>query len=118
MKNLKIFAIVTLSVFVGFFSAISIAENSLLKTKSQPVSNKKYSADFLNEIVNKVKNEYVEEKTDSQLIEAAASGILSSLDPHSSFLNEEASVFTAGAAAGSPHPCRERSRDLRTMFLF
>ena len=104
MKNLKIFAIVTLSVFVVFFSAISIAENSLLKTKSQPVSNKKYSADFLNEIVNKVKNEYVEEKTDSQLIEAAASGILSSLDPHSSFLNEEdlkeINVHTKGEFGG------------------
>ena len=72
MKNLKIFVIVTLSVFIGFFSAISIAENSLLKTNSKRGVNKKYSSDFLNEIVNKVKAEYVEEKTDTQLIEAAA----------------------------------------------
>ena len=104
MKNLKIFAVVTLSVFVGFFSAISIAENSLLKTKSQEVTSKKYSADFLNEIVNKVKTEYVEEKTDNQLIEAAASGVLSSLDPHSSFLNEEdlkeMTVHTKGEFGG------------------
>ena len=60
MKNLKIFAIITLSVFVGFFSAISIAENSLLKTNPKKVVSKKYSTDFLNEVVNKVKTEYVE----------------------------------------------------------
>ena len=104
MKNLKIFAIVALSVFVGFFSAISIAENSLLKTDQKQVVNKKYSTDFLNEVVNKVKTEYVEEKTDTQLIEAAASGVLSSLDPHSSFLNQEdlkeMNVHTKGEFGG------------------
>jgi carboxyl-terminal processing protease len=46
--------------------------------------------DFLEEITSLVKKDYVDEKSDLQLSEAAASGILSSLDPHSSYLNEEA----------------------------
>lgn len=44
---------------------------------------------FLSEVMSRVKKDYVDEKTDRQLAEAAASGILSSLDPHSSYMNEE-----------------------------
>jgi carboxyl-terminal processing protease len=40
--------------------------------------------------VSRVKKDYVEEKTDRQLSEAAANGLLSSLDPHSSYLTEDA----------------------------
>jgi carboxyl-terminal processing protease len=38
-------------------------------------------------IFERVRADYVEEKTDQDLIEAAIQGMLSSLDPHSSFLN-------------------------------
>ncbi len=44
---------------------------------------------LFDEVMAKVKNEYVEETTEKQLIEAALDGMLSSLDPHSNFLNEK-----------------------------
>jgi carboxyl-terminal processing protease len=40
-------------------------------------------------IFERVRADYVEEKTDKELIESAIQGMLSSLDPHSSFLNEK-----------------------------
>lgn len=41
------------------------------------------------QIMEKVKQDYVEEVKDEQLIESALQGMLSSLDPHSAFLNEK-----------------------------
>ena len=41
------------------------------------------------EVMERTKASYVEEETDKKLIEAAINGMLTSLDPHSSYLNEE-----------------------------
>ncbi|MEZ5648817.1 MAG: peptidase S41, partial [Alphaproteobacteria bacterium] len=41
------------------------------------------------DVFERVRRNYVEEVTDKQLIEAAIQGMLSSLDPHSSYLNED-----------------------------
>ncbi len=41
------------------------------------------------DVFERVRRNYVEEVTDKQLIEAAIQGMLSSLDPHSSYLDEE-----------------------------
>ncbi|MHA1597605.1 MAG: S41 family peptidase, partial [Alphaproteobacteria bacterium] len=41
------------------------------------------------DVFERVRSDYVEEATDEALIEAAISGMLSSLDPHSSFLNAD-----------------------------
>jgi carboxyl-terminal processing protease len=46
--------------------------------------------DLFGDIFDKVKKEYVEETTDNDLIEAAVNGMLTSLDPHSGYLNEKA----------------------------
>ena len=101
MKNLMLAVIVFLSIFVGFFSAISSAQ--IQQVSSKPVKSK-YSEDLLNQVLERVKNDYVEEKTQDQLIEAAASGVLSSLDPHSSFLNledlKEMNIHTKGEFGG------------------
>lgn len=101
MKNLKLAIIVFVSVFAGFFSAISSAQ--LQQVSSKPVKSK-YSEDLLNQVLERVKNDYVDEKTQDQLIEAAASGVLSSLDPHSSFLNledlKEMNIHTKGEFGG------------------
>ena len=103
MKNLKLTAIVFISVFVGFFSAISFAQIQAVGSKPS-VDKIKYSDDFLSQVLERVKKDYVEEKSESQLVEAAASGILSSLDPHSSFLNaddlKEMSIHTKGEFGG------------------
>ena len=59
---------------------------------------------IFNEVYNRVKNQYVEELTDKELVEKALNGMLQALDPHSSFMNEEVykemQVDTAGAFGG------------------
>jgi len=56
------------------------------------------------EVFEKIKNDYVETRSDKELIEYAIAGMLSSLDPHSSYLNEEAfgelQVGTSGQFGG------------------
>ena len=89
MKNFKLFLIVSIGVFVGFVSAFSFSQINIKPIKVDEKITKK-NKDFIDQIIKKVKNDYVDEKTDDQLAEAAASGILSSLDPHSSYLNEDA----------------------------
>ena len=63
--------------------------------------------DLLNlfgEVFQRVRTDYVEPAKDSDLIEAAINGMLSSLDPHSSYLNEknfhEMQVQTKGEFGG------------------
>lgn len=92
MKNsLKLSLTIIVSIIVGFYSAFSLSQVIQIKSLKIPSSdNVSYEDDFLKDIVARVKKDYVEEKTDSQLYEAAADGLLSSLDPHSSFLNPEA----------------------------
>ncbi|NMM45735.1 S41 family peptidase [Rhodospirillaceae bacterium KN72] len=45
--------------------------------------------DLFGEVFNRVREEYVEEISDKQLIEAAIRGLVGSLDPHSTYLDEE-----------------------------
>jgi len=90
MKNLKTSAIVIVSTFIGFFSAVSLSQIEIKSIKLDKISSDEDQKEFLDEIIARVKKDYVDEKTDRQLAEAAASGILTSLDPHSSYLNEEA----------------------------
>ena len=41
------------------------------------------------DVFERIRAEYVEEVSDQELIEAAINGMLTSLDPHSSFLNDK-----------------------------
>jgi carboxyl-terminal processing protease len=43
--------------------------------------------DLFGEVFERVRSDYVEDVTDEQLIEAAINGMLSALDPHSSYMN-------------------------------
>ena len=43
--------------------------------------------DLFGEVFERVRADYVEEVTDEQLVEAAINGMLSALDPHSSYMN-------------------------------
>jgi carboxyl-terminal processing protease len=104
MPKTKLVIIIFLSTFIGFFSAISVAQINGNKFKGAQSSSNKYSDNFINEVLEKVKTDYVDEKSEDQLYESAVSGILSSLDPHSSFLNaedlKEMSVHTKGEFGG------------------
>jgi carboxyl-terminal processing protease len=59
---------------------------------------------LFNEVFQRVRTDYVEPVKDNDLIEAAINGMLSSLDPHSSYLNEksfkEMQVQTKGEFGG------------------
>jgi carboxyl-terminal processing protease len=103
-KNL--FLIIFISVLLGFFSAISFSQIEIkpIQINSSLVSSEREQKEFLLEVIDKVKKDYVEEKTDKELIESAANGLLSSLDPHSAYLNEddfkEINVQTKGEFGG------------------
>ena len=60
--------------------------------------------DLFGDIFERIRSNYVEEVDDAELIEAAINGMLSSLDPHSSYLSPEAAqrmrVSTSGEFGG------------------
>ena len=56
--------------------------------------------DLFGEVFERVRADYVEQVTDEQLIEAAINGMLSSLDPHSSYMNAEELRGHAGPDPG------------------
>ncbi len=90
MKNLRLCVIVALSTLVGFYSAMSISQIQIKPFNNSADNFSDKQKYFLQDIIARVKKDYVDEKTDQQLYEAAADGLLTSLDPHSSYLNEEA----------------------------
>lgn len=52
------------------------------------------------DVMEKTKNSYVEEVTDKKLIEAAINGMLSSLDPHSSYLDAKSFKYMSEQTKG------------------
>ncbi len=90
MKKLHLVLVIILSISVGFYSAFSISQIQIKPLKISSDADFSNQKSFLDDIVSRVKKDYVEEKTDRQLYESAAEGILTALDPHSSYLNEEA----------------------------
>jgi len=70
---------VALLIFLGSFSAHSASKNK---------ETYEY-LDLFGQIFDRVRSEYVEEVTDQELIEKAIDGMLTGLDPHSGYMNEE-----------------------------
>lgn len=68
-------------IFLGLFLLLGMSGSSDERYKK---------LELFGEALERVKAYYVEEKSDEELIEAALDGMLSNLDPHSGFLNEEA----------------------------
>ena len=105
MNNyVRIFFVVFFAVIVGFFSTFALSESQI---KIKPITlstSEENQEEFFADIISKIKKDYVSEKTDKELYEAAASGLVSSLDPHSSYLNkeefEEIKVQTKGEFGG------------------
>ena len=73
------------------------------EVKKDPAETYKY-LNLFGDIFERVRAEYVEERTDEEIIEAAITGMLTSLDPHSSYLNaksyKEMRVNTSGEFGG------------------
>jgi len=79
---------------------IGLAERSSAELAPLPLEDLR----VFTEVFEKIKNDYVETRTDKELIEFAIGGMLTGLDPHSAFLNEEAftelQVGTSGQFGG------------------
>ncbi len=71
-------------------SALGQAQAPATQSPSQNQNQKQEiyrELDLFGQVLERVRSDYVEEVNDQQLIEAAINGMLSSLDPHSSYLN-------------------------------
>ena len=80
-KSLIIYALVTC-----LFSGAALAKAD--KDKDDQISTYEL-LNIFGEVMERTKGSYVEDITDKKLIEAALNGMLTSLDPHSSYLNEQ-----------------------------
>ncbi len=69
----------------------AIAQSSAATTTTQsPQKQEIYrELDLFGQVLERVRSDYVEEVSDQQLIESAINGMLSALDPHSSYLNSK-----------------------------
>jgi carboxyl-terminal processing protease len=74
-----------------FLCLLPPESGALAQTAAAPQGQQKQEIyrelDLFGQVLERVRSDYVEEVSDQQLIEAAINGMLSSLDPHSSYLN-------------------------------
>lgn len=80
-KNLTLLVTVALT---AFYFSIAWAQDETSKRKNE---NTYQLLNLFGDVFERVRATYVEEITDEQLIESAITGMLTSLDPHSSYLN-------------------------------
>src|SRR5262245_9223870 len=60
-----------------------------VKAQAASSSNTYEQLNLFGEVFERIRDNYVEEADDEKLIEAAVNGMLTSLDPHSSYLNQK-----------------------------
>ena len=78
--------LVGLCLVITVFTAYSVSAKT---NQTKNTTNTYELLDLFGEVFERVRAEYVELPTDKKLIEAAITGILTSLDPHSSYMNAE-----------------------------
>ena len=81
--------------FLGAVSAIALAGTVALLAvpNSGPVAASSETYRQLNlfgDVFERIRNDYVEPVNDGEMVEAAINGMLTSLDPHSSYMNQKA----------------------------
>jgi carboxyl-terminal processing protease len=95
MKKMKCAAVAAL-VLMSVTAGVHAADTNTSETYRQ--------LNLFGDVFERVRSEYVEQVTDEQLIEAAINGMLTSLDPHSSYLNrksfQDMQVQTRGEFGG------------------
>ena len=94
MKKLYLLSVsAVLSVFVAFNA-------SATTTKDKNDANIYELLNLFGDVMEKTKTSYVEEVTDKKLIESAINGMLSSLDPHSSYLDAKSFKYMTEQTKG------------------
>ena len=82
--------IISKNVFLKVIILFTIITLLAPKTYGSSSDEEKYKyLDLFGQVFDRVRSSYVEEVTDQELIEKAIDGMLSGLDPHSGFMNEE-----------------------------
>ncbi|MBY0355853.1 MAG: S41 family peptidase [Rickettsiales bacterium] len=88
-------------------TSLVVAPACALEKAAAPTADASDTYEMLNlfgDVFERVRKDYVEEVTDKQLIESAINGMLTALDPHSGYLNEqsfkEMQVQTRGEFGG------------------
>ena len=77
-------------VAIGCGALALLMTASLATPVAQAASSETYrQLNLFGDVFERVRSDYVEEVSDKELIESAIDGMLSSLDPHSSYLNRE-----------------------------
>ncbi len=85
LKLKSVLLISIMSVCIGLL--INIGTSKLLSAKEQETKAQVYKQlDLLGRVFERIRDEYVEEVSAKELVEAAINGMLTSLDPHSSYL--------------------------------
>ena len=82
--------IISKNVFLKVILLFTLITLLAPKTYGSSSDEEKYKyLDLFGQVFDRVRSSYVEEVTDQELIEKAIDGMLSGLDPHSGFMNEE-----------------------------
>ena len=78
MKKIKIFIIIF--VLILFHNRYAFSENS---------DELYQKIDLFSEVLEKIKKDYVDDVDQAEVMDAAINGVLQSLDPYSSYMNQE-----------------------------
>lgn len=87
--SLKTTRFVLLAGLAAVFAAAVVAWNPAEGYQQATAATDYKQLDKFSQVMDAVRRSYVEEVTDEKLIEGALSGMLSNLDPHSTYLNKE-----------------------------
>lgn len=88
----KLFSTAAIAALLAFTVPVGTAPLGVTGSAQarEPLKSETYKQlDLFADVFERVRSEYVEEVSDEQLIEAAIDGMLTSLDPHSSYLNKK-----------------------------
>ncbi|MEE9141470.1 MAG: S41 family peptidase [Gammaproteobacteria bacterium] len=105
--KIRTILVVTIGVVLGFSISVThavLAGQEAQASKPDVTTELPYEyAELISRVLEKIRNEYVEEVSDEQILEKAVRGMLE-LDPHSAFLNreefEQIRITTSGNYSG------------------
>ncbi len=90
MKNFFLISLFSAFILMGCtFTTQSFAEDKQDNKEGNGYSDTYRQLNLFGDVFERIRAQYVEEVEDKELIENALNGMLSSLDPHSGYLNEE-----------------------------
>jgi carboxyl-terminal processing protease len=94
--------IIAILASVALLGALAVVPQAVVEAKSNTETYR--ALDLFAAVFERVRSDYVEEVSDETLVESAINGMLTSLDPHSSYLNaknyQEMQVETRGEFGG------------------